>query len=171
MAGSFALRATIIDGCNLTPRIVVPILADSPTTSWGVSCRRNPRMRRITRPRFKLLSAGPLALVFAIVAAVGSNAGAAGAATNAIGLSQLLAVKPLTSNVRAIAEFSAVPSATQVSALKSLGLLVQPMQKVRLAVVYGAVSAMKQAVNSGLALDVYPDTPVTLLDTASSNAM
>src|SRR4051812_16084176 len=129
------------------------------------------RMHRITRPRFKVLSAGSFALVFLIAAAIGSNVGVASAATGKVGLSELLAAKSLSANARGIAEFSAVPDATQVSALKSLGLLVQPMQKVRLAVVYGRVSAMKRAVASGLATDIYPDDPITLLDTASANAM
>src|SRR3954454_68108 len=129
------------------------------------------RMHRITRPRFKVLSAGSLALVYLIAAAIGSNVGVASAATGKVGLSELLAAKSLSANARGIAEFSAVPGATQVSALKSLGLLVQPMQTVRLALVYGAVSAMKQAVNSGVVLDVYPDTRIQLFDTASSNAM
>jgi serine protease AprX len=128
-------------------------------------------MHPAARPRFNALGASSISLVFLMVAAFASSAGIASAATTPTGLGQLLAQKSLTANVRGIAEFSAVPTASQVSALKGLGLLVQPMQKVRLALVYGAVSAMKQAVNSGVALDVYPDTPIQLLDTASSNAM
>src|SRR3954449_12554680 len=93
-------------------------------------------MHRITRPRFKLVGAGSLALVFALSALLGSNAGAAAAAAGSkVGFSQLLSVKSLDANVRAIAEFSDVPSATQVSALNRLGLLVQPMHNVRLAVI------------------------------------
>ena len=128
-------------------------------------------MPRPTRLRFKTLSVGSLTLVFLVVAAFGSSVGVASAATSPTGLSQLLAQKSLADKVRGIAEFSEVPSASQVTALKNLGLLVQPMQKVRLALVYGSVGAMKQAVNSGAALDIYPDARIQLLDTASSNAM
>jgi serine protease AprX len=45
------------------------------------------------------------------------------------------------------------------------------MHKVRLALVKGPVSAMKRAVSTGVARDVYPDYPVELLDTKSSDAM
>ena len=46
------------------------------------------------------------------------------------------------------------------------------MHNVRLAVVFGPVGAMQQArQRSGIAKDVYPDDPIQLLDTASSNAM
>ena len=128
-------------------------------------------MHRITRPRFKFLDVSSLALVFALAALLGAQSGSAAAATAKTGLSELLAAKPQSATVRGIAEFSAVPSAGQVSALNRLGLLVQPMHNVRLAVVYGAVSAMKAAVTSGVATDVYPDDPIKLLDTASSNAM
>src|SRR4051794_2222010 len=105
-------------------------------------------MHRITRPRFKYMGATSLALVFALSALVGSGAGVASAATTKLGLSELLAAKSLNATVRGIAEFSAIPSPAQVSALNKLGLLVQPMHHVRLAVVYGAVSAMKLAVTS-----------------------
>jgi serine protease AprX len=96
---------------------------------------------------------------------------ATAAASLPTGLSQILAVKSLSASTRGIAEFSAVPSSSQVSALKNLGLTVQPMHAVRLALVSGPVSAMKRAVTNGVALDVYPDDPVQLLDTASSDAM
>jgi serine protease AprX len=128
-------------------------------------------MRRITRPRFKALGAGSLASVFLIAALVGPNVGAASAASSHTGLNQLLAAKALSAKVRAIAEFSAVPSASQVSALNNLGLLVQPMQKTPLAIVFGPVAAMQKAVNGGIARDIYPDQRIQLLDTASSNAM
>jgi serine protease AprX len=95
----------------------------------------------------------------------------AAAAATPRGLSQLLAVKSPTDLTRGIATFGAVPTAGQVSALRGLGLSVQPMQKVKLALVYGPVSALQRAVTQGIANDVYPDYRIQLLDTASSMAM
>lgn len=45
------------------------------------------------------------------------------------------------------------------------------MKRVPLALVYGSVAAMRAAVAGGLATDVYPDEPLELLDTASSDAI
>ena len=87
------------------------------------------------------------------------------------GLSRLLAANSLTSSVRGIASFEAVPTADQVRALQQLGLAVQPMKHVALANVAGPVSAMQAAVTNGLASDVYPDERIELFDTASSDAM
>src|SRR5574338_598904 len=88
-----------------------------------------------------------------------------------IGLSRLVAAYDPTSVTRGIATFDAVPSALQVGALRTLGLDVQPMKHVPLALVRGPVSAMQLAVTAGTAGDVYPDEPIQLLDTASSDAM
>ena len=85
--------------------------------------------------------------------------------TNARGLSALLSSHSLTDVTRGIAVFPAVPTASQANALNNLGLTVQPMRKVRLALVTGKVSAMQRAVTSGVALDVYPDRSIELLDT------
>lgn len=87
------------------------------------------------------------------------------------GLTRLLAVYSSAALKRGIATFDAAPTTAQVSALRGLGLAVQPMRHVPLAVVYGSVAAMQSAVTSGLAKDVYPDEPIKLFDTASSNAM
>ena len=95
----------------------------------------------------------------------------AASATNARGLSALLSGHSLTDVTRGIAVFPAVPTASQANALNNLGLTVQPMTKVRLALVAGKVSAMQRAVTSGVALDVYPDRSIELLDTKSANAM
>jgi serine protease AprX len=88
------------------------------------------------------------------------------------GLSALLA-SPASAigAVRGIATFSATPSAAQVGALEGLGLVVQPMRHVPLALVAGSVASMQAAVANGIATDVYPDEAIELLDTASSDAM
>lgn len=86
-----------------------------------------------------------------------------------LGLDRLLADG--TPNDRAIVRFDAVPGAAQVAALETLGLTVQPMRHLPLALVEGPVAAMVQAVASGIGLDVYPDERLELLDTPSSDAM
>jgi serine protease AprX len=85
------------------------------------------------------------------------------------GLTALLADG--TPSGRAIVELDGVPGALDVSALEALGLTVQPMRKLPLAIVAGPASAMRAAVTSGVAEDVYPDERIELLDTASTDAM
>ena len=72
---------------------------------------------------------------------------------------------------RAIATFDSTPTATQVTALKALGLTVQPMKRLPLALVSGTVAQFRSAVTTGVANDVYPDESIDLLDTTSSDAM
>src|SRR6187402_1471975 len=67
------------------------------------------------------------------------------------GLSQLLAAYQPTALVRGIATFAAVPTAGQASGLAALGLSVQRLHKLPLALVYGPVSAMQAAVTAGVA--------------------
>ncbi len=86
-----------------------------------------------------------------------------------IGLDRLL--ESDVSSARAIATFTAVPSADQVAALRSLGLVVQPMEKLPLALVQGPVAALTEAVGSGIARDVYADEELSYHDTASSNVV
>ncbi len=85
------------------------------------------------------------------------------------GLSRLLAGG--TPSGRAIATFDAVPSLAQVAALKALGLTVQPMKRLPLALISGSVVQMQSAVTSGTVKDVYPDEKLELLDTTSSDSM
>ncbi|HEU5037108.1 MAG TPA: S8 family serine peptidase [Nocardioides sp.] len=85
------------------------------------------------------------------------------------GLDRLLAEG--TPDHRAIVRFDAVPDPSQVAALSALGLTVQPMEHLPLAIVQGPVGAMVEAVSRGIGADVYPDERVQLLDTASSDAM
>ena len=72
---------------------------------------------------------------------------------------------------RAIATFDAVPTGADVRALEALGLTVQPMKHLKMALVAGPVDAMRAAVTRGVATDVYPDERAEMLDTASSDAM
>lgn len=123
-----------------------------------------------------------LALTCALAVAL-PLAGAAGAADAAatpvtapttvpgvhVGLDRLLAEG--TPDQRAIVRFAAVPTTSQVASLRALGLTVQPMRHLPLALVQGPVAAMVAAVADGIGLDVYPDERIQLLDTASSDAM
>ena len=111
-----------------------------------------------------------VAIGFAAILAAARPAGAVGEVVP-VGLSRLLAAYDASAITRGIATFDAVPNALQVGALRALGLEVQPMQHVPLALVAGPVAAMQAAVNSGTARDVYPDEPIDLFDTASSDAM
>src|SRR5687767_11214613 len=95
-----------------------------------------------------------------------------GAASTPIGLSRLLAAADgTTGSVTGIATLAAVPTDAVTGALGALGLEVQPMRHVPLAIVRGPAAAMQAAVASGLAADVYPDEAIQLLDTASSDSL
>jgi serine protease AprX len=104
-----------------------------------------------------------------LVAAIGGPLAAA--VQLPTGLSQLLATYNATAVVRGVVVFDAVPTAVDASGLASLGLSVQRMHHLPLALVYGPVSAIQSAITLGRAVDVYPDDPIQLLDTASSDAM
>jgi serine protease AprX len=84
------------------------------------------------------------------------------------GLGQLAGATGATTG---IASLSAVPTGAVVAALEHLGLQVQPMHQLPLAIVRGPVDAMRAAVTAGIADDVYPNQSIQLLDTASSDAM
>jgi serine protease AprX len=106
----------------------------------------------------------------AVVLASGPVSGSAHAeapAPSRVGLDRLLATD--AGSARGIATFSAAPTADEVSALRDLGLVVQPMQRLPLALVQGPVSALTEAVRSGTAVDVYPDEKLAYHDTRSSN--
>jgi len=108
-----------------------------------------------------------LCVAFATVPAAGTSASAAVDLPR--GLTSLLADG--TPSGRAIVTLDTVPTPLDVSALKALGLTVQPMRRLPLAIVAGPVAAMRTAVTSGVAQDVYPDERLQLLDTASTDAM
>ena len=85
------------------------------------------------------------------------------------GLDRLLAHG--TPNGRAIVELDAAPSDSQVASLESLGLTVQPLHRLPMALVEGSVAQIAAAVTHGIGTDVYPDQVLHYTDTASSNAM
>jgi serine protease AprX len=113
----------------------------------------------------------------AVLSATGpTSAGAAAPAPSAAslaashpGLGRLLADGTTTG--RAIVTFPSVPTAAQVSALEDLGLTVQPMTRLPLALVAGTPGRLAATVTSGIGRDVYPDERLDYLDTASSDAM
>ena len=128
--------------------------------------------RSTTLPQPRRLALIAALIVAAAMAALPISARPTGALIETpIGLGNLLAAHEATAVVRGIATFDAVPTATQVASLEGLGLTVQPMRNVPLALVRGPVAAMQAAVTGGAANDVYPDEPIQLFDTASSDAM
>jgi serine protease AprX len=119
--------------------------------------------------RSRFLALALTALVAAGVVPARATSSAPSAALASLpGLSQLADV---TGTATAIARLDAVPTAVVTSTLRGLGLEVQPMSNLPLAIVRGPAAAMRTAVTSGVARDVYPEERVELLDTASSNAM
>src|SRR6188474_3168421 len=108
-------------------------------------------MRPETRqlPRLSSRRIGAIALAVALLISAIIPSATIAASTAPTGLSQILAVNSPTTVTRGIATFAAVPTASQVNALKDLGLTVQPMHEVRLALVLGPVSAMERAVDTG----------------------
>jgi serine protease AprX len=125
--------------------------------------------RRVSVPR--TAAAAALALALALAAASLGLKPARAAVNLPNGLSQLVAAYELTAVTRGIATFDARPSAVQGATLQALGLSVQRLDNLPLALVYGPVAAMKAAVTTGAVIDVYPDEPIELLDTFSSDAM
>ena len=89
----------------------------------------------------------------------------------ASGLVQLLQANALTDITTGIATLGAVPTAAEVAALSALGLEVQPMRQLPLAILYGPTAAMKLAVTSGVVRDVYPNEQLQYLDQTSADAM
>jgi serine protease AprX len=129
----------------------------------------HPESQQQHRPRLtRAVAAAGLAISLVMSGAISTSAVSLATPT---GLGQLLATYAPTASVRGIAEFATVPTSSQVAGLQALGLVVQPMRHVPLALVSGTVASMQAAVTGGAAQDVYPDTRIELLDTASSDAM
>ena len=131
----------------------------------------------VRQPAISRLAAVALAAALALASLASSWAAGSARALSLpgglpTGISSLLASTSVgAASLRGIATFDTVPTALQVVALENLGLVVQPMRHVPLALVSGPVTAMQAAVVNGTANDVYPDEPIELLDTASSDAM
>ncbi|MCA1726242.1 MAG: S8 family serine peptidase [Actinobacteria bacterium] len=87
------------------------------------------------------------------------------------GLSRLLAAFDAAGTATGIARFDDVPTAADVAALQGLGLVVQPMRHLPLALVRGPVSSLVRVVGAGIATDVYPDERLEYHDRASADAM
>ena len=94
------------------------------------------------------------------------------AAVSYPGLS-LLAIWPLNAggNAEGVMTFSQVPTADQIAAISGLGLRVQAMKKLPLALAIGPRSAMVAAVQQGLANDVYPNERLKYYSVASNATM
>lgn len=86
-----------------------------------------------------------------------------------IGLERLLAGG--SGIVRGVATFDRVPTASDAKRLGQLGLTVQRMKQLPLALVRGDVSAMAAAVATGVANDVYPDEQLAYFDKVSTDSM
>jgi len=127
------------------------------------------RPRRRTTALLALALAATAAPALADLPLVGDATDVAEVAAATPGLDQLLADG--AADATGIATLDAVPSAGVTDALRGLGLEVQPMQRLPLAIVRGPVAAMQAAVATGIADDVYPDEQLEYLDTASSDAI
>ncbi len=126
---------------------------------------------RTTKTRIRL---SLLALVAGFTAMLATGAVAFGSSTSAtetIGLDRLDASFDPTSVVRGIATFSSMPTAADVATLQALGLTVQPMKHLPLALVRGPVASIDAAVDGGVADDVYPDERLQYFDRSSADAM
>ena len=121
--------------------------------------------------KFRRVVAGLCGVALAATSAITFSARAATVGnTGGAGLTRLLSLQSVGATV-GIATFDDVPSATSLTQLRALGLEVQSMKHLPLAIVKGSVSAMQTAVTSGVAADVYPDEHLQLHDTASSDAI
>ena len=98
-------------------------------------------------------------LAVALVPSIGTPAAPASAVRAAKpGLASLSSLPAtLTQHLVGIATFDAVPSAAEARGLRKLGLTVQPMKHLPLAIVLGTLSQLRNAVAKGLANDVYPN--------------
>ena len=94
-------------------------------------------------------------------------------AANNNGLNRLAtAPANVDGSVDGVATFGGViPSAAQLDALRALGLRVQGLDYLPLALLRGPRAAMFDAVGKGLASDVYPNEKVTFYSAASNMSM
>ena len=120
--------------------------------------------------KFRRFVAGLCGVVLAATSAITVGARAETVASHP-GLTRLLASPTVAGAVVGIATFDDVPGAASVAQLRTLGLEVQAMKQLPLAIVKGPVASLRQAVTANIVNDVYPDERIQLLDTASANAM
>ncbi|MDX5450033.1 MAG: hypothetical protein LPK36_03305, partial [Actinomycetes bacterium] len=113
-----------------------------------------------TTPLFRLLTAA---------AAVGAVA--LGPATHALAGPVTGLTEAVSAPVRGILTLDAPPTADEVTALRALGLTVQPLEALPMALVVGPAEALRAAVSDGPALRFHPEERLTYLDTASSDVM
>ncbi len=112
------------------------------------------------------------AMLAVVLAAAGlTNAASRDVESRTIGLARLLSAHQLQDVVVGIATFEEIPSRNRVRALQGLGLVVQPMERLPLALVRGPLAALRAAVRSGRASDVYANERIELLDKTSTDAM
>lgn len=114
----------------------------------------------------------PLALsaALALSSAVAQEIHAAPAVPT--GLSTILASGiPDSEPVRAVAMFDRVPTASDVSALRALGLIAQPLRYLPMALTKGTVPQLQRAVDTGVASDIYLDMPLQYHSKESTAAM
>ena len=121
-------------------------------------------------PRARHLVAATLALATLSATPALARPAPAAAPAPIAGLPGLAAL-PDVGTVTGIASLPAIPTPLVTAALERLGLEVQPMEHLPLAIVQGPAAALEAVVATGLAHDVYPSEPIQLLDTASSDAM
>jgi serine protease AprX len=125
---------------------------------------------RPIRTRLLALTCALAAATAGVTTVTGTSSAVASSATahtSLPGLSRLLATG--TPTHRAIVTFDKLPTAGQVAALRALGLTVQPMRALPMALVAGPTATLVKAARIGK--DVYPDEVLRYTDTASSNAM
>ena len=89
------------------------------------------------------------------------------------GLSQFLALATSpVERVVGIATFEdSPPAASEARALRKLGLTVQPMKRLPLAIVHGTVAQIRSAVTKGIATDVYPNEKLDWHSRESRNSV
>ncbi|MCU1487501.1 MAG: peptidase and in, kexin, sedolisin [Actinomycetia bacterium] len=125
-------------------------------------------------PRTRGLAAAAVAALLVSGATTALASPTLPVAPTPVGLTRLVATaggSTTGGSTTGIATFDAVPTAAVTSALRGLGLTVQPMKHLPLALVRGPVAALRSAVTTGVADDVYPDDRLQYLDTESSDAM
>ena len=102
------------------------------------------RLAAVTCAAAVVLASGP----------VSGSAQAEAAVPSRTGLDRLLATD--AGHARAIVTFDSVPTATEVAALRGLGLIVQPMKELPMALVAGPTAGARQG-RQQVGRDVYPD--------------